>query len=157
MPKPLREGSKAPAFDLPIDGGGSVALRDFAGRSLVLYFYPKDDTAACTREAIDFSKLLGKFKAAGAAVVGVSKDSPQSHETFRKKHGLKVILGADETGETIKRYGAWIQKTMYGRNYMGVDRSTFLIDREGVIRRIWRKVRTAGHAADVLEAAKALM
>lgn len=154
--KALAEGDKAPAFTLPADGGGKVALKDFAGQTLVLYFYPKDDTAGCTKEAIEFSAAIKDFKKAGAAVVGVSKDSAATHDKFKEKHGLKVALGADESGAMVERYGVWVEKTLYGRKYMGIDRSTFLIDGKGVIRRIWRKVKVPGHVAEVLAAVKAL-
>jgi peroxiredoxin Q/BCP len=154
--KALAEGDKAPAFTLPTDDGGKVSLKDFAGKTLVLYFYPKDDTTGCTKEAIDFSAAIKDFQRAGASVVGVSKDSAAKHDKFKEKHGLKIALGADETGAMVERYGAWIAKSMYGRRYMGIDRSTFLIDGKGVIRRIWRKVKVPGHAAEVLAAVKAL-
>lgn len=154
--KALAEGDKAPAFTLPADGGGKVALKDFAGKTLVLYFYPKDDTAGCTKEAIEFSGAIKDFQKAGAAVIGVSKDSAAKHDKFKEKHGLKVVLGADESGAMVERYGVWVEKTLYGRKYMGIDRSTFLIDGKGVIRRIWRKVKVPGHVAEVLAAAKAL-
>ncbi len=156
MAKPLVEGDKAPAFTLPADGGGKVALRDFSGRKLVLYFYPKDDTIGCTKEAIDFSTGIKAFERAGAAVVGVSKDSAAKHDKFKEKHGLKIALGSDEAGKMIEAYGVWVEKSMYGRKYMGIERATFLIDAKGVIRRIWRKVKIPGHAAEVLGAAKAL-
>lgn len=151
----LKEGSKAPAFKLPA-ARGLLSLKDFAGKTLILYFYPKDDTSGCTAEAIAFSALRKEFQKAGAEVVGVSKDSLSRHQKFVEKHGLNVALGSDEAGETIKAYGAWVEKSMYGRKYMGIDRSTFLIDGKGVIRRIWRKVKVPGHAAEVLDAAKAL-
>lgn len=156
MSKFLAEGDKAPAFNLPADGGGKVALKDFAGRKLVLYFYPKDDTTGCTKEAIDFSTQLKAFEKAGASVVGVSKDSADKHDKFKKKHALKVALGADEAGQVVEAYGVWVEKSMYGRKYMGIERTTFLIDGKGVIRRIWRKVKVPSHAVDVLKAAKAL-
>ncbi|MGE0407751.1 MAG: thioredoxin-dependent thiol peroxidase [Amphiplicatus sp.] len=156
MAKPLAEGAKAPAFALPADGGGKIALKDFAGKTLVLYFYPKDDTAGCTKEALDFSAQIKAFEKAGAAVLGVSRDSVAKHDKFKEKHALKVALGADEDGKVVEAYGVWVEKTMYGRKYMGIERSTFLIDAKGVIRRIWRKVKTSGHAAEVLAAAKAL-
>ncbi len=159
MPKAvpgLAEGLKAPAFDLPADGGGRVKLKDFAGRALVLYFYPKDGTSGCTREAIDFSAAAKQFAKAGAAVVGVSKDSAAAHDKFKAKHKLKVALGADEEGKTVEAYGVWVEKSMYGRKYMGIERATFLIDAKGVIRKIWRKVKVPGHVEDVLAAVKAL-
>ncbi len=156
MAKILEEGVKAPAFLLPTDGGGEAALKDFAGKKLVLYFYPKDDTESCTKEAIGFSEEVKAFQRAGAVIVGVSKDSVAKHDKFKDKHGLKVILGSDETGKTIEAYGVWGEKSLYGRKFMGIERSTFLIDGKGVIRKIWRKVRVPGHVAAVLEAVKAL-
>lgn len=156
MGKEVNEGAKAPAFRLPTDDGGEVALRDFAGKTLILYFYPKDDTTGCTAEAIAFSGLAKEFQKAGAAILGVSKDSVTKHQKFKEKHDLKVSLAADEEGRTVADYGAWVEKSMYGRKYMGIDRSTFLIDAKGVVRKIWRKVKVPGHAAEVLAAAKAL-
>jgi len=156
LPKILEEGVKAPAFSLPTDGGGKIALKDFAGEKLVLYFYPKDDTEGCTKEAVGFSENIKAFQKAGAVVVGVSKDSVAKHDKFKDKHGLKVTLGSDETGKTVQAYGVWGEKTLYGRKFMGIERSTFLIDAKGVIRRVWRKVRVPGHVAEVLEAVKAL-
>ncbi|MBQ1540507.1 MAG: peroxiredoxin [Caulobacteraceae bacterium] len=155
MADALQPGDKAPAFDLPTENG-RVRLSDFAGRKLVLYFYPKDDTAGCTTEAKGFTEAAAEFAAAGATVVGVSKDSPASHGKFKAKHDLDVLLGSDGDGAVVEAYGVWIQKSMYGRQYMGVDRSTFLIDGDGVIRQVWRKVKVPGHVAQVLSAAKAL-
>lgn len=148
-------GTKAPDFSLPRDGGGTVSLGDFRGKKLVLYFYPKDDTSSCTREAIDFTALIADFNKAGTAVVGVSPDSVKRHDKFAAKHGLGVILASDEHTATIKAYDVWKEKQMYGRKYMGVERSTFLIGPDGTILKAWRNVRVAGHAAEVLEAAKA--
>jgi peroxiredoxin Q/BCP len=156
MTKVLGEGDKAPAFTLETDGGGKVALKDFAGTTLVLYFYPKDDTSGCTRQAIDFSAQAAAFKKAGATVIGVSKDTVAKHDKFKAKHALKVPLGADPEGTTVEAYQSWVEKSLYGRKYMGIDRSTFLIDGKGVIRRIWRKVKVPGHVAEVLAAVKAL-
>jgi len=156
MPKELSEGDSAPDFTLPRDGGGTVSLADFNGQMLVLYFYPKDDTPGCTREAIAFSELAERFAKAGAAIVGVSKDSVARHDKFRDKHGLKVILASDEDAKTIEAYGVWVEKKLYGRTYMGIERATFLIDGTGTIRRIWRKVRVKGHAEEVLAAVEAL-
>lgn len=156
MAKILEEGVKAPAFTLPTDGGGKIFLKESAGKTLVLYFYPKDDTEGCTKEAVGFSETIKAFQKAGAVVVGVSKDSVAKHDKFKDKHDLKVILGSDETGKTLEAYGVWGEKTLYGRKFMGIERSTFLIDAKGVIRRIWRKVRVPGHVAEVLEAVKAL-
>lgn len=155
MPQALQEGDLAPDFDLETDSG-RVRLADLKGKVVVLYFYPKDDTPGCTTQAIGFSEMAGEFDKAGAVVVGVSKDTAQKHGKFRAKHGLTVELGSDPEGAVIERYGSWVEKSLYGRNYMGIDRSTFLIDREGVVRRIWRKVKVKGHVAEVLEAAKAL-
>lgn len=151
----LDAGAKAPDFEMA-GATGPVRLSDFAGKALVLYFYPKDDTSGCTREAQDFSALAGEFTAAGAAVLGVSKDSISSHGKFVSKYGLSIPLGSDLEGAALEAYGAWVEKSMYGRKYMGIERSTFLIDGSGVIRRVWRKVKVPGHAAEVLEAAKAL-
>jgi len=145
-------GDRAPDFDLPTDGGGRARLADYAGRTLVLYFYPKDDTPGCTTEAKGFSDALAEFAAAGAAVLGVSKDSPKKHDRFKAKYGLGFTLASDETGEMLERYGVWVEKSLYGRQYMGIDRATFLIGPDGVIRRIWRKVKVAGHVAEVLKA-----
>jgi peroxiredoxin Q/BCP len=156
MSKELREGLKAPAFSLPTDNGGAVALKDLKGKRIVLYFYPKDDTSGCTKEAIAFTEHLKKFEKANAVVIGVSKDSVEKHEKFRAKHDLKIILGADEAGDVVEKYGVWVEKNMYGRKYMGIERATFLIDDKGVIRKIWRKVKVAGHAEDVLEAVQSL-
>ncbi|MFC3080258.1 peroxiredoxin [Phenylobacterium terrae] len=151
----LTEGAKAPDFELQGDAG-PIRPADFAGKPLVLYFYPKDDTTGCTKEAQDFSALSGEFKKAGAAVLGVSKDSVKSHGKFVEKYGLSIPLGSDPEGAVVERYGSWVEKSMYGRKYMGIDRSTFLIDGDGVIRRIWRKVKVPGHAQDVLKAVQAL-
>lgn len=149
-------GQTAPAFELPRDGGGSVKLSDLAGKTVVLYFYPKDDTSGCTAQAIDFSSLKGEFEKAGAVVLGVSPDSVKSHDKFKTKHKLEVGLASDEEKKTLEAYGVWTEKSMYGRKYMGVERSTFLIDKAGKVARVWRGVKVPGHAAEVLEAAKAL-
>ena len=156
MGKAISEGDKAPAFKLATDGDSTVALKDYAGKPLVLYFYPKDDTSGCTKEAIDFSAALGQFKKLGIQVLGVSKDTVASHEKFKKKHTLAIALGSDPEGSMIESYGSWVEKSMYGRKYMGIDRSTFLIDGKGRIVKIWRKVRVPGHVEEVLAAAKAL-
>jgi peroxiredoxin Q/BCP len=155
MSDALQPGSDAPEFDLAVDGG-RVSLADLAGRTVVLYFYPKDDTPGCTREGIEFSQSASDFEAANAVVIGVSKDSVASHAKFKAKHQLAPTLASDPDGAVVERYGAWVQKSMYGKTYMGVDRSTFLIDGHGVIRRIWRKVRVPGHVAEVLDAVRAL-
>lgn len=148
------EGAPAPDFDLDTPDG-RVKLADFKGRTVVLYFYPKDDTGGCTKEAQGFTELKPQFDKAGVTVVGVSKDSIASHRKFAAKYGLGVTLGSDPEGAVIARYGSWVEKTLYGRQYMGIDRSTFLIQ-DGVLRKVWRKVRVPGHAEAVLEAAKAL-
>lgn len=147
------EGAPAPDFELET-ADGPVRLSDFVGKTLVLYFYPKDDTSGCTREAQDFTALAPEFAKAGATVIGVSKDSVKSHERFAAKHGLAVKLGSDPEGAVIERYGSWVEKSLYGRKYMGIDRSTFLI-RDGRIVRIWRKVKVPNHAQQVLEAVRA--
>lgn len=149
------EGEKAPDFDLPTDTG-RVTLAGLKGKTVVLFFYPKDDTPACTNEAIDFSAAKAEFEAAGAVVVGVSKDTAAKHGKFRAKHKLTVELGSDAESDVVERYGSWVQKSLYGREYMGIDRSTFLIDKTGVVRKIWRKVKVKDHVAQVLGAAKAL-
>jgi len=148
----LSPGDKAPDFDLAADGGGRVKLSDYAGKWLVLYFYPKDDTPGCTTEAIGFSAALDDFAAAGAVVVGVSKDSVKRHDNFKAKHSLTIALGADPEGEMIERYGVWVEKSLYGRKYMGIDRATFLIGPDGTVRQVWRKVKVPGHVEAVLAA-----
>ncbi|OYW30182.1 MAG: peroxiredoxin [Caulobacter sp. 12-67-6] len=151
----LQAGDKAPEFDLPTDTG-RVSLASLKGKKIVLYFYPKDDTSGCTSEALQFSSEVEEFAKVGAVIVGVSKDSAASHAKFRLKHDLTVELAADTTGEIVETYGAWVEKSMYGRKYMGIDRSTFLIDADGVIREVWRKVKVPGHIKAVLTAARAL-
>ncbi|WEX75882.1 peroxiredoxin [Sinorhizobium numidicum] len=152
----LGPGDVAPDFELPRDGGGSISLAALRGKPVVLFFYPKDDTKTCTEEAISFSELADEFASAGIALVGVSPDSAKSHDRFTKKHNLTVALAADEEKAVVNAYGVWVEKSMYGREYMGVERTTFLIGRDGKIDRIWEKVRVAGHANEVLAAAKAL-
>jgi peroxiredoxin len=156
MTTDLKAGDAAPVFDMPADGGGRVTLADFKGKPLVLYFYPKDDTSGCTTEAKGFAEAAEAFAAAGAAVVGVSKDSVASHDKFKAKYGLNFALGSDADGAVVEAYGVWVEKSMYGRKYMGIDRSTFLIDAAGKIARVWRKVKVPGHVAEVLAAATAL-
>ena len=151
----LSPGDKAPEFDLPTDDG-RVSLGGLKGKTVVVYFYPKDDTSGCTAEAQGFSAAADDFAKAGAVVVGVSKDSAASHGKFRAKYGLAVTLGSAKDDDMVERYGAWVEKSMYGRKYMGIDRSTFLIDKAGVIRRVWRKVKVAGHVGEVLAEVKAL-
>jgi peroxiredoxin Q/BCP len=150
----LQPGDPAPDFDLPTDGAGRTSLADLKGKSVVLYFYPKDDTSGCTTEAIGFSEARQSFEDAGAVVIGVSKDTPSSHDKFKSKHDLTISLASDESGEMLERYGVWVEKSMYGRKYMGIDRSTFLIGPDGAIVRIWRKVKVPGHVAEVLKAVK---
>ena len=152
----LVEGQKAPAFELPRDGGGVLRLADLAGKPVVLYFYPQDDTETCTAEAIDFSAHKGEFAKLGAAVIGISPDSVKRHDKFKKKYSLALDLAADEEMKTLNAYGVWGEKTMFGRKYMGVIRKTFLIGGDGRIVQIWPNVRVPGHAEEVLEAARAL-
>jgi peroxiredoxin Q/BCP len=154
MTQPAAEGTPAPVFSLPRDGGGTVSLADYAGRKVVLYFYPKDDTSGCTKEAIDFTAKLAEFEAAGAVVIGVSKDPVKAHDKFKAKHGLGVVLASDEGSDVAERYGVWAEKSMYGKKYMGIDRSTFLIGGDGVVRKAWRGVKVPGHVDAVLEAVK---
>lgn len=152
----VAQGANAPDFTLPRDGGDTVTLSSFRTGKVVLYFYPKDDTPGCTLEAQDFTARLADFTAAGATVIGVSKDSVKAHDKFCKKHGLGIILASDEAGTTCEDYGVWVEKSMYGKTYMGVERTTFLIDGAGQIARVWNKVSVKGHADDVLGAVKAL-
>ena len=152
----LEVGDKAPAFELPRDGEGGISLKSLKGRKLVLYFYPKDDTSGCTREAIDFNALKKDFAKAGAEIIGVSPDTVKSHDKFKAKHGLDIALIADEDKTMLEAYGVWTENSMYGRKYMGVERTTFLIDGAGKIARVWNKVKVPGHAEEVLEAVKAL-
>lgn len=156
MAKELAPGEKAPAFRVPTDGGGEISSKDLKGKPYVLYFYPKDDTSGCTREAIGFSEAKRKFASAGVEVVGISKDSPESHAKFRKKYALKITLGSDSELDTAKAYGVWVEKSLYGRKYMGMERATFLVDAKGVIREIWHKVKVPNHVESVLAAAKKL-
>jgi peroxiredoxin Q/BCP len=155
MSELLADGDKAPDFKLSAADGKPVQLADFAGRKLVLYFYPKDDTSGCTKQAIDFNALRADFANAGTDILGVSPDSVASHLKFRKKYDLVLPLASDEAKDTLNAYGVWTQKSMYGRKYMGVERTTFLI-MDGRIARTWRKVSVPGHAEEVLEAAKNL-
>lgn len=156
MPARPKVGRKAPDFRLPSDGGGETRLSDLRGRHLVLYFYPKDDTTGCTREACDFRDAAAAFARAGAAIVGVSRDSVARHDRFKARHGLPFTLLSDEDARVCDAWGAWVEKSMYGRRYMGIDRSTFLIDATGTLRREWRGVRVPGHVDEVLEAARGL-
>jgi len=150
----LAVGSKAPSFTLPGAAGATLSLAGFAGKKLVLYFYPKDDTSGCTAEAKDFNALRAEFQAAGAEILGVSPDSPKSHDKFRDKYGLAFPLASDESKAMLEAYGVWTEKSMYGRKYMGVERTTFLIGADGFILRIWNKVKVPGHAEEVLKAAR---
>lgn len=152
----IKEGDAAPTTPFIAADGSAASVSTYAGKVLVLYFYPKDDTSGCTREAQDFSALSDEFARAGAVVLGVSRDSVKSHAKFAAKYDLKVDLGSDEAGAVTEAFGVWVEKSMYGKTYMGIERSTFLIGRDGRIARIWRKVKVPGHAAEVLEAAKAL-
>ena len=156
MSKEPTAGAKAPAFSLPSDGGGKVSLKEFKGRNLVLYFYPKADTPGCTKEAIAFSRLRAEFAKADTAILGVSADPVPSQDKFKSKHKLTIALGSDETKKTLAAYGAWGEKSMYGRKFMGVIRKTFLIDASGRIVRIWPKVKVPVHAEEVLSAAREL-
>lgn len=156
MPRELAPGTKAPAFTLLRDGGGSVSLADFAGRAVVLYFYPRADTPGCTKEAIDFSRLKGAFAKAGAEVLGVSADPVPAQDKFKAKHKLAIALASDEKHRMLEAYGVWQEKSMYGRKFMGIARTTFLIGADQRIARIWPKVSVAGHAEEVLAAVEAL-
>ncbi|HZT51105.1 MAG TPA: thioredoxin-dependent thiol peroxidase [Stellaceae bacterium] len=149
-------GEKAPDFTLPIDGGGSVTLSKLKGRKVVLYFYPKDDTSGCTAEACGFRDAFPNFRKVDAAVIGISRDSVASHDKFKKKYELPFMLASDVDGKVTERYGVWVEKSMYGRKYMGIERATFLIDEKGTVRKEWRKVKVTGHVDEVLAAVKAL-
>jgi thioredoxin-dependent peroxiredoxin len=152
----IEEGKKAPDFALPDDNGDVLRLSKLKGRPVVVYFYPKDDTSGCTQEAKDFTCLAGDFAAAGAELVGISPDSPKSHEKFKAKHELSIRLLSDEQKDAANAYGVWVEKSMYGRKYMGIERSTFLIDKSGKLIKIWSKVKVPGHAEAVLEAVRKL-
>ncbi|VDC33044.1 peroxiredoxin [Pseudogemmobacter humi] len=154
--QPLTAGAAAPDFTLPRDGGGTVTLSALRPGKVVLYFYPRADTPGCTLEAQDFTRLAGDLAAAGATVIGISKDSPAAHEKFCRKYGLGIVLASDEAGTACEDYGVWGEKKNYGKTYMGITRATFLIDGEGRIARAWPKVSVKGHAEEVLEAARAL-
>ncbi|HUJ47580.1 MAG TPA: peroxiredoxin [Rhizomicrobium sp.] len=156
MATDLSPGDRAPAFRLATDQGEEITSASLKGQPYVLYFYPKDDTPGCTKEAIGFTEAARKFAAAGIAVIAVSKDSVESHAKFRKKYNLKIRLGSDPEKMVAEGYGVWIKKSLYGRSYMGMDRATFLVDGKGVIRQVWRKVKVPGHVEKVLEAAKSL-
>ncbi len=152
----IEVGQPAPEVSLPRDGGQTVTVSDLKPKAVVLYFYPKDDTPGCTKEAIAFTGLRDEFEAAGAIVLGVSKDPVKKHDKFIAKHDLSIPLLSDEQGDVCERYGTWVEKNMYGKKYMGIERATYLIDGEGVVRNIWRKVKVPGHAEEVLEAVRAL-
>jgi peroxiredoxin Q/BCP len=152
----ITEGQKAPAFDMATDGGGRVSSADLKGRKIVLFFYPKADTPTCTNEAKDFSALADEFATAGAVIIGVSRDPVKKLDRFKTKHDLKVVLASDEPEDITNAWGVWVQKKLYGREYMGIERATFLIDGAGVVRRVWRKVSVKGHVAEVLAAAQSL-
>lgn len=155
-PAQLREGDKAPGFSVEFDSGQEFTQESLKGKNLVIYFYPKDDTPGCTMEAKDFRDNIRDFEALGTVIIGVSKDSVKSHDKFKEKYCLPFPLASDESGEMCNAYGTWIEKSMYGKAYMGIDRATFLIDNKGVIRKIWRKVKVDGHVKEVLEAVRNL-
>jgi peroxiredoxin Q/BCP len=152
----VKEGDRVPDVTLEGPEGKTIRPTDFGGQKLVIYFYPKDDTTGCTREAQDFTALAAAYQEAGTWVLGVSKDSPAKHKKFTAKYDLKVPLATDPDGSVCETFGVWVEKSMYGRKYMGIDRSTFLVDRDGVVKRVWRKVSVPGHAEEVLEAAREL-
>src|ERR1700761_6730372 len=148
----VEPGQKAPDFTLPTDGNGSITLSNLVGQKVVLYFYPKDDTTGCTAQACGFRDSFPDYGKTGATVIGVSRDSVASHDKFKKKYELPFALASDATGEVTENYGVWVEKSMYGRKYMGIDRSTFLIDKDGIVRNVWHKVKVPGHVAQVLKA-----
>jgi peroxiredoxin Q/BCP len=152
----LKAGDRAPAFKMPSDGGGQISSASLKGKPYVLYFYPKDDTSGCTKEAIAFSGAKKRFDALGVTVIGVSKDSVASHDRFKTKHKLSITLASDPETTTAAAYGTWVEKSLYGRKYMGMERATFLVGRDGKIARVWHKVKVPGHVEEVLAAAKAL-
>jgi peroxiredoxin Q/BCP len=156
MAAELTIGKKAPAFTMPTDGDGKIALKELKGQNVILYFYPKDMTPGCTTESVGFSENAASFKKAGAVIIGVSKDSVARHDKFKAKHDLNLILASDEETEICEKYGVWAQKSMFGKKYMGIVRSTFLIDGDGKIQQIWKKVKVKGHVDEVLEATKNL-
>ena len=152
----ITEGSKAPAFDMATADGGRVSLDALKGRKVVLYFYPKADTPGCTTESQDFSALVADFEQIGTTVIGVSRDPVKKLDRFKAKHDFKVVLASDEPEDVTEAFGVWVEKTLYGRVYMGIERATFLIDGTGVVRRVWRKVSVKNHAAEVLAATRSL-
>lgn len=149
-------GDKAPDFSMATDGGGTVTLTDLKGKKVVLYFYPKDDTPGCTKEACAFRDAMPDFSGIDAEIIGVSKDPVSKHDKFKAKHNLPFTLASDEESDVCERFGVWVEKNMYGKKYMGIERATFLIDGDGVVRNVWRKVKVPGHAQAVLEAVRAL-
>ena len=152
----LDVGQKAPDFTAATDGGGSVTLSALAGRNVIVYFYPKDDTPGCTKEACGFRDAFPDFSAADATVIGISKDSAKSHDRFKQKYELNFTLASDPDGAICAAFGTWVEKMNYGKTYMGIQRATFLIDKEGVVRRVWRNVKVPGHVEEVLAATRAL-
>jgi peroxiredoxin Q/BCP len=152
----LTIGDKAPDFTLPTDGNGSVALKAQRGKKVVVYFYPKDDTTGCTKEACGFRDAMPDFSKIAGTIIGISRDSVRAHDKFKQKYALPFILASDESGEVCEKYGVWVEKSMYGRKYMGIERTTVLIDEKGVIRGLWPKVKIDGHIGEVLAAAKSL-
>jgi len=152
----LKIGDKAPDFTLPTDGNGTIALKAQRGKKVVVYFYPKDDTTGCTKEACGFRDAMPNFSKIAATIVGISRDSVRAHDKFKQKYTLPFILASDESGEVCEKYGVWVEKSMYGRKYMGIERTTVLIDEKGVIRGVWPKVKIDGHVGEVLAAAKSL-
>lgn len=155
MAKELKPGDPAPKFDLPTAGAGRVSLAGLKGKRVVLYFYPKDDTPGCTTEALNFTEKAQAFAGANTVIVGISRDSVAKHDKFAAKHGLKLLLASDEDGKACEAYGVWVEKSLYGRIYWGIERATFLIDEKGRLSRIWRKVRVPGHVDEVLKEVKA--
>jgi peroxiredoxin Q/BCP len=152
----LKIGDKAPDFTLPTDGNGTIALEAQRSKKVVVYFYPKDDTTGCTKEACGFRDAMPDFSKIAATIVGISRDSVRAHDKFKQKYALPFILASDESGEVCEKYGVWVEKSMYGRKYMGIERTTVLIDEKGVIRGVWPKVKIDGHIGEVLAAAKSL-
>ena len=152
----LEIGAKAPAFAMKTDGAGKISLSELKGKNVVLYFYPKDDTSGCTAEACGFRDQLPKFKKLDAVVIGVSRDSVESHDKFQKKYDINFTLGSDESGKVTEAYGVWVEKNMYGKKYMGIERATYLIDGKGIIKGIWRKVKVPGHVEELAKAIKNL-
>lgn len=152
----LQIGDKAPDFSVEGDNGTEISLSSYAGKNVVLYFYPKDDTPGCTKEAIGFSELKDKFDTLNCAIIGVSKDTAAKHDKFIAKHDLKVSLAADIEGDICEKYGVWVEKNMYGKKYMGIERATYLIGKDQTIQKIWRKVRVKGHVEAILDAVEAL-